>query len=90
MKHSKSVAYIIAILFCATAAALAPIGGGDFDLSWHTIDGGGGTSTGAGFELSGTMGYPEPSQCQPSSRLLTRSFLLSSSGLHRVVSDSGD
>ena len=56
MKHSKSIAYIIAALFCATAAAFAPIGGGDFDLSWHTIDGGGGTSSGGDFELSGTIG----------------------------------
>jgi hypothetical protein len=30
-----------------------------FDLSWHTIDGGGGTSTGASFELSGTIGQPD-------------------------------
>ena len=56
MKNSKSIAYILAALFCATAAALAPLGGGDFDLSWHTIDGGGGTSTNGGFELSGTIG----------------------------------
>jgi hypothetical protein len=26
------------------------------DLSWNTIDGGGGTSTGSGFTLSGTIG----------------------------------
>jgi hypothetical protein len=30
-----------------------------FDLSWHTIDGGGGTSTGGGFTLSGTIGQPD-------------------------------
>lgn len=56
MKHSKTIAYIIATLFCATAAAFAPLGGGDFDLSWHTIDGGGGSSSGGEFELSGTIG----------------------------------
>ena len=33
--------------------------GGPFDLSWFTIDGGGGTSTGGGYSLSGTMGQPE-------------------------------
>ena len=62
MKHSKTIAYIIAVLFCATAAALAPLGGGDFDLSWHTIDGGGGTSAGGGFELSGTIGQHDAGQ----------------------------
>jgi len=33
----------------------------EFDLSWFTIDGGGGTSTGGGFELSGTIGQPDAS-----------------------------
>ena len=57
MKHSQLIAYILATVLCATAAALAPLGGGDFDLSWHTIDGGGGSSsTGGGFELAGTIG----------------------------------
>jgi hypothetical protein len=33
---------------------------GTFDLSWHTIDGGGATSsTGGGFELGGTIGQPD-------------------------------
>ncbi len=33
--------------------------GNDFDLSWHTVDGGGGTSTGDGFVLRGTIGQPD-------------------------------
>ena len=57
MKRSHSIAYVMAVLVTAGAAALAPVGGGDFDLSWHTIDGGGGgSSTGGGFELAGTIG----------------------------------
>lgn len=40
--------------------ALAQSGGG-YDLTWSTIDGGGGTSTGGGFELSGTIGQPDAS-----------------------------
>ena len=62
MKHSKLIAYTVAIIFCATAAALAPLGVGDFDLSWHTIDGGGGSSSGGGFELSGTIGQHDAGQ----------------------------
>ncbi len=51
------LAYLWAIVLTAGAAALAPVGGGDFDLSWYTIDGGGGgSSTGGGFELAGTIG----------------------------------
>ncbi|HRP61935.1 MAG TPA: hypothetical protein PK400_01430 [Phycisphaerales bacterium] len=39
--------------------AVAVYAGGEYDLTWHTIDGGGGTSTGASFELSGTIGQPD-------------------------------
>ncbi len=61
MNHSRLVAYVfavaLAVVLAAGAAALAPVGGGDFDLTWHTIDGGGGgSSTGGGFELAGTIG----------------------------------
>jgi hypothetical protein len=34
-------------------------GGPDYDLSWNTVDGGGGTSTGGTFELAGTIGQPD-------------------------------
>jgi hypothetical protein len=38
--------------------AVAQTGGG-YDLTWNTIDGGGGTSTGGGYQLSGTLGQPD-------------------------------
>jgi hypothetical protein len=38
--------------------AIAQSGGG-YDLSWSTVDGGGGTSTGGNYELSGTIGQPD-------------------------------
>lgn len=42
-------------LFGVGSAAAQP-----FDLSWHTIDGGGATfTTGGTFELSGTIGQPD-------------------------------
>ena len=43
----------------ATATVTA---GQSFDLSWHTIDGGGGYSAGGGFELEGTIGQPDGGQ----------------------------
>ncbi len=33
--------------------------GEDFDLSWNTVDGGGGTSSGGDFVLRGTIGQPD-------------------------------
>jgi hypothetical protein len=33
--------------------------GGDFEIPWSTIDGGGGTSSGDSFEMSGTAGQPD-------------------------------
>jgi hypothetical protein len=33
--------------------------GGDYDLYWWTVDGGGGTSSGGIFSLSGTAGQPD-------------------------------
>ena len=33
--------------------------GGQFDLSWSTIDGGGGTSSGGQFQLNGTIGQAD-------------------------------
>ena len=38
--------------------------GGEYDLSWSTIDGGGGTSEGGGYSLSGTIGQPDAGNSQ--------------------------
>jgi hypothetical protein len=60
--NSFPLSIIPAVLFGA-AATLATTAraqsGGQFDLSWSTIDAGGGTSSGGQFELSGTIGQPE-------------------------------
>ena len=42
----------------ASSDAVAPVGD-DYDLTWHTIDGGSGTSTDGSLELSGTIGQPD-------------------------------
>ncbi len=46
---------IITLMIPALALATAALAQ-DFDLSWRTTDGGGGTSAGGGFELEGTIG----------------------------------
>lgn len=46
----------------------------DFYLSWHTIDGGGGTSAGGAFELSGTIGQPDAGTMSGGNFTLTGGF----------------
>ena len=48
--------------------------GGGFEISWYTIDGGGGVSTGGGFELSGTIGQPDAGVSAGSGYSLTGGF----------------
>ncbi len=44
------VACVVSMIFAVPASAQP------YEISWYTIDGGGGTSSGGGFELSGTIG----------------------------------
>ena len=60
----------IALLLVLASAAMAQ----SFDLSWYTIDGGGGTSAGGNFTLSGTIGQPDAGS--PSSPLSGGNFAL--------------
>jgi len=50
---------LVAVLLGATAPSFSGGDGPSYDLSWHTIDGGGGVSTGSGFELHGSVGQPD-------------------------------
>ncbi len=49
----------VAVVLILAGAGFAAYLGGDFDLSWYTIDGGGGESTGARFAVAGTIGQPD-------------------------------
>ncbi len=37
----------------------AAAGYGDYKIAWHTMDSGGGTSTGGTYQLTGTIGQPD-------------------------------
>jgi hypothetical protein len=50
------VALAIAVVIAAPAAAQT---GAGFDLTWHTVDAGGGTSSGGEFACSATVGQPD-------------------------------
>lgn len=43
----------------ATIVPAAAQSGGGYDLTWNTIDGGGGVSNGSTYSLSGTIGQPD-------------------------------
>jgi len=47
------------LAFCLLAFALCPGAFAQLSIDWSTIDGGGGTSTGGVFSVSGTIGQPD-------------------------------
>jgi hypothetical protein len=49
--------------------------GGTFDLTWNSIDGGGGTSTGGTFELTGTIGQADAGVSSAGSLVSSAGFL---------------
>ncbi|CAG0929956.1 hypothetical protein TFLX_01499 [Thermoflexales bacterium] len=49
---------LIGLLLVLASTALAQSGGG-YDLTWNTIDGGGGSSNGSGYALVGTSGQSD-------------------------------
>ncbi len=55
---SRQILFTLFILLLFSTATYAQSGGG-YDLTWSTIDGGGGTSTGGIYSLTGTIGQPD-------------------------------
>jgi hypothetical protein len=56
--HRRLALALLVAAILGASAALAQTGGG-YDLTWSTIDAGGGSSAGGGYQLSGTLGQPE-------------------------------
>ncbi|GAH65137.1 unnamed protein product, partial [marine sediment metagenome] len=54
----RGVITLLAVSLLIALPALAQ-SGGDYELSWSTIDGGGGTSSGGPYTLTGTIGQPD-------------------------------
>ena len=57
--RGKRLLLAIALTLAVAGAALAQTGNG-YDLTWWTVDGGGGEVQGGGYTLTGTAGQPEP------------------------------
>ena len=58
IKYKLRVIVVAVLILLFTLPVLAQSGGG-YDLSWSTTDGGGGSSTGGVFSLTGTAGQPD-------------------------------
>jgi hypothetical protein len=59
LQRLRSLLTVVALLVLSATVAYAQVGG-NFDLSWSVIDGGGGTaSTGGSYNLGGTIGQPD-------------------------------
>ena len=53
-------AFITLMVMCfLTTVPVLGQSGGDYILTWSTIDGGGGTSSGGTYKLTGTIGQPD-------------------------------
>jgi hypothetical protein len=65
----KVVPFVLSLL---VAVALAQPGG--YDLSWWTVDGGGGTLQGGSYTLSGTAGQPDAVTWQGGGYILPGGF----------------
>ncbi len=65
MRHTQlsrfrwlALAVVALLILAATTVALARVAAG-YDLSWWTVDGGGGASRGGAYALDGTIGQPD-------------------------------
>ncbi len=58
MKKFLLIALLISLILMATGVAAWAQSGGGYDLSWWTVDGGGGILTG-GYVLEGAVGQPD-------------------------------
>jgi hypothetical protein len=57
VRNKILLALVCVMVFSLAAVAAAQAQSGDgFDLHWNVIGGGGGTSTGSGFAVTGTIG----------------------------------
>ncbi len=69
----RTLTLLLIVALLVPAIALAQSGGG-YDLSWNTVDGGGGTSSGGAYTLSGTLGQPDAGAMSGGDYTLTGGF----------------
>jgi len=75
--------FAIFILTTGVASAMF-VGSGDFNMAWHTVDGGGGTSSGGGFTLTGSVGQHDPGTASGGGFAVTGGYSASGSANPRL------
>ncbi len=88
--HNSKVRWRLALLMgVLLALALTVVvyaqANGDFDLSWNTIDNGGGVSTGGDFGLSGSIGQADAGMLSGGDFALSGGFWIETSGGYRIM-----
>lgn len=83
---ATGLALMLASLTLRSSAPAEAQSGGPYDLSWSTIDGGGGTSSGGAYAVSGTIGQADASTLSGGDYSLAGGFWTSRRGgaVHRV------
>ena len=69
VKVGKTILLIMCILLFSVPVF------GDYEITWSTIDGGGGTSTGGPYTLTGTIGQPDAGEMAGGDYKLSGGFL---------------
>lgn len=74
-RHKRIIVVLLAvgIAVVASSAVFAQIGGG-YNLTWNTIDGGGGQSTGGLYNLHGSIGQADAAQLNGGNYTLSGGF----------------
>lgn len=67
---------IVVIIFVLVVSVAVAQTGGGYDLSWSTVDGGGGTSIGGTYTLSGAIGQPDAGTLESGTYTLTGGFFV--------------
>jgi len=78
MKKTTLFAILFAALLGITGHAHA-----QYDLSWRTVDGGGGTSTGGAYSLSGTIAQPDAGNLSGGTYALAGGFWPGAGGVNQ-------
>ena len=74
MNHKTIVLVVLVALTLWPVLSVLAQSGGGYDLTWSTVDGGGGASTGGGYLLSGTVGQPDAGMMAGSAHTLIGGF----------------
>jgi hypothetical protein len=74
---------LLAALFLAASRTLAQSGSG-YDLSWSTLDSGGGQSSGGDYTLAGTIGQPDAGALAGGGYTLTGGFWGGAAAQYRI------